>query len=267
MTIDSTSRTLLTRTLLTQAASGVLVGLALTFAGSTWVPASAASQPQSSPSRSQSGGQSDRQDVLDAIMQAHAAAQQRQGPQTVNRIERAQVALLNLRQLHPDPRLDQALAMLDQARDATRRNDLRAADEHLLAAANDLAAMPSLASSDMIRPDQRRASRMIGDAVYDGNDQKIGDVIDIVLDNDGTVAAVVIGLGDDLGMGDKNVAVPMNDIHTDHRYMTLDRSRDQLRQSASYQLGGQNTGAGSSSMPEHGGQSGPAMGGSQRPSR
>lgn len=72
------------------------------------------------------------------------------------------------------------------------------------------------------------ASKFIGQTVYASKtdvstDQKvaadaqkgwenIGDINDVVLGKDGSVKAVVLGVGGFLGMGEKNVAVSMNDI-------------------------------------------------------
>ena len=118
------------------------------------------------------------------------------------------------------------------------------------------------AGSDMIKPDQMRASKIIGSTVYDVQNQKIGDVNDLVLDKDGKVAAVVLGVGGFLGMGEKNVAVKMADLKTDNNRLTLDRTKEQLQQAANYQLEDKSTGAGTSTSPVHGGQAGSAAGGS-----
>jgi len=72
------------------------------------------------------------------------------------------------------------------------------------------------------------ASKLIGQSVYSSEndvnaDQKvaagaekdwdnIGDINEVVLGRDGSVKAVVLGVGGFLGMGEKNVAVSMNDI-------------------------------------------------------
>jgi len=72
------------------------------------------------------------------------------------------------------------------------------------------------------------ASKLIGQAVYSSKtevnaDQQvaagaekdwdnIGDINEVVLGRDGSVKAVVLGVGGFLGMGEKNVAVSMNDI-------------------------------------------------------
>jgi sporulation protein YlmC with PRC-barrel domain len=104
-----------------------------------------------------------------------------------------------------------------------------------------------------IQADEIRASKMIGSAVYDVQNRKIGSVDDVILNKDGKVDAVVIDVGSFLGMGGKDVAVLPSDIKTDNNRLTLDRTKEQLQQMASYNLENKNTGAGSSTSPVEGG--------------
>jgi sporulation protein YlmC with PRC-barrel domain len=107
-----------------------------------------------------------------------------------------------------------------------------------------------------IQPDEMRASKVIGSAVYDVQNRKIGSVDDVILNRDGKVDAVVIDVGSFLGMGGKTVAVPPSDIKTDNNRLTLDRTKEQLQQMAEYRLENRNTGAGSSTSPTEGGRLG-----------
>jgi sporulation protein YlmC with PRC-barrel domain len=104
-----------------------------------------------------------------------------------------------------------------------------------------------------IQPDEIRASKMIGSAVYDVQNRKIGKVDDVILNKDGKVDAVVIDVGSFLGMGGKDVAVLPSDIKTDNNRLTLDRTKEQLQQMASYNLENRNIGAGTSTSPVQGG--------------
>lgn len=58
---------------------------------------------------------------------------------------------------------------------------------------------------------QWRASKMEGLAVYN-NDERIGDVSELILAKDGKIEAVVIGVGGFLGMGEHLVAVPYEQV-------------------------------------------------------
>jgi sporulation protein YlmC with PRC-barrel domain len=108
-------------------------------------------------------------------------------------------------------------------------------------------------AEEVIQSDQIRASKMIGSAVYDVQNRKIGKVRDLVLDRSGQIAAVVVDVGSFLGMGGKNVAVKPSDIKTDHNRLTLDVTKEQMQQMANYRLEDRNTGAGSSASPVKGG--------------
>lgn len=57
-----------------------------------------------------------------------------------------------------------------------------------------------------------RASKLIGAAVYNQANERIGDINELLLDHSGKVAHVVLGVGGFLGMGERQVAVPFNDL-------------------------------------------------------
>jgi len=57
-----------------------------------------------------------------------------------------------------------------------------------------------------------RSSKLIGLDVYNRADEKLGDVNEILLDKDGKVRAVVIGVGGFLGMGEHDIAVSMDKL-------------------------------------------------------
>lgn len=58
------------------------------------------------------------------------------------------------------------------------------------------------------RPDLWRASRLEGLSVYNNNNEKIGDISEVLVNRQGQVEAVVIGVGGFLGIGERHVAVP-----------------------------------------------------------
>jgi sporulation protein YlmC with PRC-barrel domain len=57
-----------------------------------------------------------------------------------------------------------------------------------------------------------RASKLMGLDVYNEKNEKLGDVNEIILDKTGKVAAVVIGVGGFLGMGEHDIAVSMDKL-------------------------------------------------------
>ncbi|HEX8048313.1 PRC-barrel domain-containing protein [Rhizobium sp.] len=60
--------------------------------------------------------------------------------------------------------------------------------------------------------DQISARTYIGQSVYNGQNESIGSINDLVLLKQGGVVAAVVGVGGFLGMGQKNVAVPFDKI-------------------------------------------------------
>lgn len=61
-------------------------------------------------------------------------------------------------------------------------------------------------------PDQISANSYIGQAVYNANNESIGSVNDLIMKKEGGIVAAVIGVGGFLGIGEKNVAVPMEKV-------------------------------------------------------
>jgi Uncharacterized conserved protein len=59
---------------------------------------------------------------------------------------------------------------------------------------------------------QISANDYIGKPVYNAADESIGDVNDLILEEQGGIVAAVIGVGGFLGIGEKDVAVPMDKI-------------------------------------------------------
>ena len=57
-----------------------------------------------------------------------------------------------------------------------------------------------------------RASKLMGLDVYNEANEKLGDVNELILDKNGKVSAVVIGVGGFLGMGEHDIAVTMDKL-------------------------------------------------------
>src|SRR5919202_4999162 len=57
-------------------------------------------------------------------------------------------------------------------------------------------------------PGAMRGSKLIGTEVIGQDHVRIGSIDDLLVDRDGRIRAVVIGVGGFLGIGEKNVAIP-----------------------------------------------------------
>ncbi|OQW54827.1 MAG: hypothetical protein A4S14_14295 [Proteobacteria bacterium SG_bin9] len=62
------------------------------------------------------------------------------------------------------------------------------------------------------QPGQWRTSKMIGVDVYNNNDEKIGDISELIFDSNGKIDTVVIGVGGFLGLGQSEVAVKFDQL-------------------------------------------------------
>jgi sporulation protein YlmC with PRC-barrel domain len=51
------------------------------------------------------------------------------------------------------------------------------------------------------------ANKLIGQSIYNAQEEKIGDVESVILNKDGTVRSVIVGVGGFLGLGSKSVAI------------------------------------------------------------
>jgi len=75
-----------------------------------------------------------------------------------------------------------------------------------------------------------------GKAVYNENDEKIGDVKDIVLSSDGKATHVLLGVGGFVGVGEHLVAIPFNEINTTGDKLTIrGYTKDQLKKMPAYE--------------------------------
>ena len=100
-----------------------------------------------------------------------------------------------------------------------------------------------------------RGSKLIGATVYGPDNASIGNVNDVLLDNDGKIRAVVIGVGGFLGVGEKDVAVPFDTLHISRKpessaidKVTVTYSKDDLKNAPKFawyeQTKSQTTGSG-----------------------
>lgn len=74
------------------------------------------------------------------------------------------------------------------------------------------ASTPSERNAALTDQNDIRASKLIGSAVYNDRDEKVGSIDDIVLGKDNTAAKVILSVGGFLGMGTKLVAVPCQQL-------------------------------------------------------
>jgi sporulation protein YlmC with PRC-barrel domain len=76
----------------------------------------------------------------------------------------------------------------------------------------DRANMAPAAASDSSFQGTWRASKLVGLSVYNDNNESLGSINDLLTDKNGSIKAVVIGVGGFLGVGEHLVAVPFDKI-------------------------------------------------------
>ena len=70
--------------------------------------------------------------------------------------------------------------------------------------------------------------------VYDPADNKIGEIMDVLVDREGKATALIVGVGGFLGMGEKDVAVPINAVRVTTKdnnkwYLVMNSTKDALK--------------------------------------
>lgn len=74
--------------------------------------------------------------------------------------------------------------------------------------------------------------------VYDNQNNKIGDVKDMLLDKEGRVSTVIVGVGGMLGVGEKDVAVPFSSLKiaekNGDRYLIMSTTKEALEKAPGY---------------------------------
>ena len=74
------------------------------------------------------------------------------------------------------------------------------------------AAAPADSGTKMALKGNWRASKLMGLDVYNEANEKLGDINEMILDKNGKITAVVIGVGGFLGMGEHDIAVSMDKL-------------------------------------------------------
>jgi sporulation protein YlmC with PRC-barrel domain len=103
----------------------------------------------------------------------------------------------------------------------------------LIAGLTVTAAFAATQTMNAIPADSQTVTDFYKQSVYDTSKNKIGSVDDVLIDKQGKVTALMVGVGGFLGMGEKDVAVPFAAVKAEKKdnswYLTLDESKDALK--------------------------------------
>ena len=97
---------------------------------------------------------------------------------------------------------------------------------------------PSSSTATYTTADQMtRASKVIGATVYNDQNQSVGSINELLIDNSHDVSSVVLSVGGFLGIDSKLVKVPFQDIRvTGNRLVMAGASKEQLKQMPDYKI-------------------------------
>jgi sporulation protein YlmC with PRC-barrel domain len=75
--------------------------------------------------------------------------------------------------------------------------------------------------------------------VYDPSDNKIGEVTDVLVDREGKIGVLIVGVGGFVGVGEKDVAVPFNAVQFKTKdnnkwYPVMNTTKDALKTAPGY---------------------------------
>lgn len=83
------------------------------------------------------------------------------------------------------------------------------------------------------------ASDLIGTELKTSGDESVGEISDLVIGEDGKIAAVVVNVGEYLGMGGKHVTIDWNAVkrsgNPDERELRVDMTGEDLHSAPSYE--------------------------------
>ena len=70
--------------------------------------------------------------------------------------------------------------------------------------------------------------------VYDPNNTKIGEIMDVLVDKSGKINTLIVGVGGFLGIDEKDVAVPFEAVHATMKdnnkmYLVMNATKDNLK--------------------------------------
>jgi sporulation protein YlmC with PRC-barrel domain len=82
-------------------------------------------------------------------------------------------------------------------------------------------------------------------SVYDPNNAKIGEVMDVLVSPDGKVSSLIVGVGGFLGAGEKDVAVNFDAVKRTNKnnsiYLTMNTTKNELQSAPGFKYDRQTT--------------------------
>ncbi len=135
-----------------------------------------------------------------------------------------------------DKDADQKLQNTQQDQDATKATTGTAQTDQKT---GDQSGMKNQGYLDSAPPNGMQASELIGTDLKTSGEESVGEIGDLIIDQDGQVVAVVVSVGGFLGMGEKHVAIDWNKVqmssNQDDRDLRVDVTRDELESAPGFE--------------------------------
>lgn len=129
----------------------------------------------------------------------------------------------------------------DTAATSTTQPTDSTADSQAANGKTDTTATASIDKSSLTQmpSDKISAANLIGTNVYGADDAKVGEIGDVILTGDKTVDSIIVDVGGFLGIGEKKVAVGMENLKfmidkNGNRYLYTNFTKDQLEAQTTY---------------------------------
>ncbi|SNY44464.1 Sporulation protein YlmC, PRC-barrel domain family [Arsukibacterium tuosuense] len=131
---------------------------------------------------------------------------------------------------------DQSTPRTDQA-DKTEKKDMyRDTDRNNMP---DNSRMKNQDYMTTVPANAMHASRLLGAEVQTNNDEDIGEVVDLIVDSNGQIKAVIVSVGGFLGMGEKEVALGWDHVKRSgkagEQELRIDVNRDELKAAPNFE--------------------------------
>jgi sporulation protein YlmC with PRC-barrel domain len=100
-------------------------------------------------------------------------------------------------------------------------------------------AIPNQQTLNAIPPNSTTVTNYYKQDVYDPSNKKVGAVNDVLVDKQGKITALIVGVGGVLGAGEKDVAVPFDSVRlttqNDNKWrLVMNTSTDSLKNAPGY---------------------------------
>jgi PRC-barrel domain len=97
---------------------------------------------------------------------------------------------------------------------------------------------PSARFTPTVPADATTVTNYYKQSVYDPSNNKIGDILDLMVEKNGRITVAMVGVGGFLGIDEKNVAIPFDALNViqqnNQRHLSVNTTKDALKSAAGF---------------------------------